>query len=617
MARYHCVIMIGAGATLVFAAALGRAVAQTPAPTVVEEIRREAAKQNNDPGGRPLPLAAHWQQGANSGTTGPTYNSFVQRDLILQGHHLLPNVPMPGQNGSTYTDYSAYEPLIKQYAAWDLPMTVRDTNTHTNAGFLASWGSSTVYPTAVTPYIQRYSSTYPSSTTFSRFTTYFDPQGPIEAWQDAGQKMITQPAMAQIQQWYPDPKRVLFLSNNEDKFVKGQYIDNITGNSDTDLNVRSKRFIDQYGLGHSRQFKNHVVGAGYARVFGGLIDSMRYNLASPAWQQNATFVGYNAFGPSHYGRWTDWDVYSEGGKTLTELDPSGNPVTHQAKIDYSHLAWDGGSPSYYTSDTLGITDYQVYSIQVEVMNWVFMQKKAYAENPNFWFELSVWDGTRYTKGSDGTITFTDKAAGYIQKGQTYSPERYKGMVQFGMWMTTPRVVREFRGWSEKWAVDMPEYFEAVMDSVDVIYENATLERFWRKGELVANRTQTHPYRQNLIAEFANEDRWFLLDTSLDPDELLWGSGGSQEIKLFSMARVLGEEGRREWLLYAYSPLMAREDVTITIPGYQDVVVDVPVEGGFWLINEATGSVTLVVPEPAGLAVLTLAAASMMRRRRRK
>jgi hypothetical protein len=57
--------------------------------------------------------------------------------------------------------------------------------------------------------------------------------------------------------------------------------------------------------------------------------------------------------------------------------------------------------------------------------------------------------------------------------------------------------------------------------------------------------------------------------------------------------VIGEPGSREWLLYANSPLTDRTGVTITIPGYGDVTVDVAVEGSFYLVDEARGKVWFV------------------------
>src|SRR5690606_1507143 len=181
-------------------------------------------------------------------------------------------------------------------------------------------------------------------------------------------------------------------------------------------------------------------------------------------------------------------------------------------------------------------------------------------------------------------------------GQTYNPQRYGGYVRFGMWLMQPRVVREFRSHTADYYATKPEYFEALMAAVDEVHGNPILRQFWRDSDLVPNSTQDHPYgSQNPGAwggagdemqAFENEDRWFMLDNSEDSDTLIWNPNTDKEIKVFSLARVRGETGDREWLLYTYSPLQDRQDVTITIPGYTDVTVDVPVAGAFYYFEES-------------------------------
>lgn len=111
--------------------------------------------------------------------------------------------------------------------------------------------------------------------------------------------------------------------------------------------------------------------------------------------------------------------------------------------------WDGGSPSYYTHNWNDNCDHWVWSTQVQSMNWLFQLEEAWSVNPNFWWEVSIWDGnssnwTPETKCTPEMVK-KSKACQYIQDGQTYTPERYLGWVQFGMWLLRPRAVREFRG----------------------------------------------------------------------------------------------------------------------------------------------------------------------------
>ena len=121
-----------------------------------------------------------------------------------------------------------------------------------------------------------------------------------------------------------------------------------------------------------------TAGSGlYPEMFKG----MRDGLTQPSWKKNAKFVGYGGFGPSHFARWPRWLQHS-----LYTAD------TNPERIDPSPYIWDGGSPSYYLHDWSPISDFRVWSPQVESMNWIFMLKEARRINPDFWFELSVWDG---------------------------------------------------------------------------------------------------------------------------------------------------------------------------------------------------------------------------------
>ena len=98
------------------------------------------------------------------------------------------------------------------------------------------------------------------------------------------------------------------------------------------------------------------------------------------------------------------------------------------------------------------------------------------------------------------------------------------------------------------------------------------------------------------------DRWFLLDTSLSPRELtrpqefdnLAPPPSQTEVPVFALALVLGEEGKREWLVYAHAPKGARTGVTISLPGFGDLTADVPQSGCFYHVKEEGRQVTPLV-----------------------
>jgi hypothetical protein len=223
------------------------------------------------------------------------------------------------------------------------------------------------------------------------------------------------------------------------------------------------------------------------------------------------------------------------------------------------------------------------------MNWVMMLDEVRKEKPDFWFELSIWDGNWgaapvYAKEKS-------KVSSYLKAGQTWSPERYAGFVQYGMWLLTPRVVREFRGSSVRRS-DFQREFEALVAGVDRVWSDPVLTRFWRSGALVPNRDRSHPYQVGIPARYRGADRWFMLNTSLDPAGT-WKLDTA--IPVFSLARVIGEKGRREWLVYAHSPLERRPGVVLTLPGFGDLTADVPPEGCFYHVREQDRSVHRLGP----------------------
>ena len=85
-----------------------------------------------------------------------------------------------------------------------------------------------------------------------------------------------------------------------------------------------------------------------------------------------------------------------------------------------------------------------------------------------------------------------------------------------------------------------------MRTVDRVYDNQVLQKFWRKGTLVANHGRKHPYQSDIPPEYKDADRWFLLETSLTPKELRSEEFDNArppamqtEIPVFALALVLG------------------------------------------------------------------------------
>lgn len=528
--------------------------AQTPntasAPAVlsrvVDEIRAEATRNNNDPLGRALPLLATWNIGGIPSIPGMT--PAYQVGLVEKGHHIVPSFGFPNITPNVepseadiakLRDY--YEAPMKRAAQLQIPITLSATQWERLLSDEKKYFElpADKNPNVVTPE--------------GKIENKVSPFGPVELWREVGAKWASQPMMKQLQEWYPNPPLVILLSNNEHRKLSWQDVE-------TDA-----RYLAKYGKGRDDDFKRKVVADGWIERHRALHDGMRDAL-SEGWKSKAIFAGYQAFGIAPYGRWPGWPNYS--------LHSAGR-INPEAQI------WDMSSPSYYTHHWNTETDFRVLSPQIESMNWVFMHKEALQHNPNYRFGFSIWDGhvpdDRYGK----TSKYPDKRGVYRALGQEFEPPRYAGYAQYGLWLMRPREIREYRNHTDQ-LEGMEPWFLALAGVVDRVYENETLKHFWRKGELVPNRAHPHPYQVAIPEEWKNADRWFMLDTSLDPARP-WKL--DTEIPVFSLALVEGNAGNRRWLVYAHSPVQDRQGVQVAVPEYGKITIDVPVEGTFYVVDE--------------------------------
>lgn len=522
---------------ILLALCAANATGQAPLATT-DGIRQEATRKNDNPMGRPLPLVGHWNLGEVKNGFGPDY----QMEMIDKGHHFLPWFLMP----NIYADptdphwIAYYEQAFRRAAQLHLPIALISTQWES---MLAVEENFVNLPANENPNVVM------SNGSVRREVSPF---GPVNAWREVGTKWASSAMMKKLQEWYPDPPLILLISNNEQAKLNWTKA------------AEDRRFTRLFGENRDDEFKRKVVGDAWILRYRAMQESMRESFVSPIWKDRSIFVGYDAFGPAHFGRWAGWMEYSLYSKN---------------RVDPWPLAWDGGSPSFYVYNWSAMTDYTVFSPQVETMNWVFMQAEARKYNPNFWFEMSVWDGHEPTMSNDKW-----KAYGLV--GQKYTTARYAGMTQFGMWLLRPRVVREFRGYQGTLAEFEP-YFLPVVAAVDRVHRNPVLRDFWRKGTLVPNRAGSHPYQTIIPDEYKNADRWFLLETSVDPPRP-WNL--ETQLPVFSLALVMGNAPRRQWLVYAHGPIGPRNNVKVTIPGYRAITINISQGGSFYTVDEATGVV---------------------------
>lgn len=467
---------------------------------------RIAATTRDVSSGHPLPLAAHWR-GEPDSSFGPAY----QLELLRDGHHILPWLTLPRPDATV--DIGRYERAIGSFRKLDLPVSL-----------LSSEWEATLPASARSA--ERVNSPKPGVRPLSPFSD-------VDYWKAAGRRWSEQTILRRLQAAYPQPPRIILISNNEEPKLGW-----------TQLRGEVRRVASD-AAGHDAEVRC-AVGDAWITRYSELIHSLRQGLVSEVWRDASLFAGYNAFGSSSMGRWPGWVDYS-----LHCLD----------RLDPWPYAWDGASVAYYVNDWSAITDYTVWSPQIEAMNWVPMLAEVAKAKPAFWFEMSVWDGQQ--PGFP-----TDKALFYAARHQQFTPSRYEGMVQFGMWLLRPRVVREFRNPTHHRDKFGP-YFERILAAVDRVHASPTLKQFWSGGRLVPNSSETHIFGSTLPQEFAAMERWFLLDTPANPPRP-WKA--NTPLKVFAMALERGDAPHREWLIYAFSPLDASVKTTVRLNDGQIPVV---------------------------------------------
>ncbi|GAB4367987.1 MAG: hypothetical protein Kow0062_00830 [Acidobacteriota bacterium] len=504
------------------------------APSVPEEITIELLRPNDDPVGRPLPVAGHWNTGRPSSNHVGWDPDYVM-DAVEAGYFAIPGVYLRRPTVSREPE-SYYQRLTRAralgipfaivFTQWDRPFTddprYADLPPEENPNVIDAADGTTIVPKS-------------------------DPEGPVERWQEVGAEWGRLAAVGDMQTFYPDPPLVLWVNNFEQPRL-------LWGEAET-----SWRFVENHGTTTSDEQKRGIVGQGWIERDEALFASLRAEL-TPQWQAVSIPVCYTAFGRGKYGSWSGWDSRS----------------LHQPGRFSPWPLVVNGSPSYYVFGDPSVhkeTDYQANSPQAVASNWQFMLDEAFRDAPDLFWEFSLYDG-----GTQRHNWYR-----YVQH-QIYDEARYKGFVRYGLWMARPRLVREFRLSSHERA-PYESYWFALLDAVREVHEDPDLRRFWRRGRLVLNDAHPHHWQSNLVPGYtdAEVDRNFILDADVNPPRP-WSS--TTEIAVWALALELGSPPAREWLLFAYAPLAERDATTITIPGHGPVTVDVPRgAGAFWIFRE--------------------------------
>ncbi len=569
-------------------------------PSVYDRIRREALSADI-PNEHSLPLLSGWSTGIYAYIYNRPddygYSPKWQLTQIAAGRHLLPWFATPDpEKTPASTDWSKYiryyENPLKEVAQKRLPVSFVSSQweQYLYSGTYANKTEPLENPTV--PFLDSKGKPQRGISAF----------GPIVYWTEIGEKWGSSSLMQTVQGWLPNPSLVLFVSNNEAPRLSYTYLPN-------DVHYQAI-----HGSGtRTPDFYREVVGNAWVDRYRELMTSWRGKLTT-SWAGISKFVGYGAVGPSLLGRIPSWQKAT---------------LTIPNRLSPWPLAWDGGSAdNYLTASYTYNNDHQVFSPQIEAMNYELSRREAVTQNPHFWFEVSTWNGGDYSApwtlneddiSKNKLCRFNPTANPTPTPGQPdtlvqpvpnpYVPTRYGGMVQFTMWLLRPKVVRDYRVWMTAradydnilpYTGSSQPYFDELADAVDKIYTNETLQTFWRDSELVVNPSRVHPYQSDIPPEFNETNhpqtaaRMYLLKTNIEP---VGNWSLTTQLRAFVLGRVRGTAPAREWLLYGFAPVElpigSPKTVQVTLPGFGNVTIDAGLEGRFYLVKEATGQVTPV------------------------
>lgn len=485
-----------------------------------------------------LPFVGSW----NAGPAG--YNPNLQLQLLRAGAKtLIPWFKFADPN--TSEELARYEETLRYAASHKLPVTL-----------IGSQWEKMLY--VLPEYFSRPPGENPNVTTTAGVTEpKVCPFGPASCWSEVGRMWTDREQLKAFQEIYPNPPYVLLVSNNEANILKWK-------DAET-----SKRYVDRYGLGREDSFKRQVIGDGYIERYNAMLSGIRSGLT--AWRDVSVCLAYNAI--TNGGIW--W--------TSTWIDHYFSvPGRFTPWVD----VWDGASISNYVNDFDITTDFTGFSPQVKTQNLPPILDWATKRRPDFWIEMSVWDGRNPGNPND-------MWAYYQSLGQTYTPERFVGYVQFGMWTLRPRTVRDFRLHNEN-ASDTIEYFKKILTATENIHNNGVLKDFWVNGYLVSNRKRKNFFNVDVWVDFSGSDRWFLLDVDVNPS---YPYSRETPIPVFALALVQGSLGNRKWLVYLFSPLQDYPAVNVIIPRYKSVRLASSISGSYYLLQERLGIIEKIeVPQ---------------------
>ena len=407
---------------------------------MAQGITEEALKAFSDTNEHSLPLLSHWNVGIPE--FADTMNPMYMISRIEEGEHILVSWKLDPYYADTIGS-SYYEESIKKAAELQLPLVFilpAPESALTKDNYYKG------LPNEENPNVVDKD---------GNVLDKLSPFGPDNKWKEVGGLWSKTALMSQIQEWYPNPPLVIFISEDEaDKLSWSEL-------------TSSSRFSQQYPTDKDDNFNRILVGAKWIEKYRQLQNGFKEGFTESVWKDNVKFISYNKLS-DNLGTSTDW------------IDSA--TVTNQY-INLWPLTTNGTTIDFDLTGTKN--DTTVDSPHVLANNLPFMLKEAKSKNPSFAYQLSINDDSKITD-----VT------------------RYRGLTQFALWFLRPNFIRQKSSATTR--TELEPMFEELVDSVNLIHYNPEIAEFWKSGELVSNGSS--PLNNNIPEQYKDDPRWFLLDT---------------------------------------------------------------------------------------------------------
>lgn len=500
-----------------------------------------------------LPFVGHWNDGSN----GLGFSPAVQTQLILDHKFILPwfNLPAPWLSRSWDGWKSYYQDPLQLCSRLQLPITLRTTQWEDYLLRSKKFSGKAAYEKVRVPLED------------GTFANALDLFGESDPWAEAGRVWATESFIPKLFEYYEEPPVVLFLGNNEAsvyRWEKGRR-----------TSMRYKEYAEaQHGTPSPDDIlvRNDYVGAALEK-YGFLLLSLRANLPKQ-WQGAMRPVWYGAHESFYYGYGRGhWNSFSPGGGVFGQMW-----ISDKFGLNFEPSLRLGVSAHCYMSG--GWKNGQVLSPQIGSMVYPMMVADAYKFDPNFWFEISYWDGTG--------------------RNEPAVPDSLKGWLRLVMWVGRPKVIRGFRYSNELAASKYMDHLKYAISLVEEVHNIEVLKDFWLNGSLVIPYGTQTPFRAKDIEKYVPEKywkipRWFLLDTPDNPSVgrcQKWPECERDPVEVYAVALKREDE----YLICGHRSDNANKKMSVLLPMPDGTSRKLDLQGpdGLWYVTSG-GDVIKLAP----------------------